>query len=242
MIRDDIRCHRTPDFSTSNRTRILAEQSRLLIVPRSLEQRSSIEQTGEYVINSLFVQAFFLVIFRFFLSWFDSSTLAELGQAITQMNLSAWGLGHRHLLFLYFGFTLVGGYFFGFVRGVLALNQPIRTALGGYRWFSLSLERLGIHSFLQADPVWYGVLRQTAKNELTFMEVRMKNNSGYYTGELQSYGLVPDSEREKDLYLVNVYFKNEVRDEYRRLDVDGVLLNFADVLSIEIKKRARDST
>ena len=221
---------------------IIAEQSRHLIVPRSLEQKGTIEQTGEYVINSLFIHAFFLIVFRVFLSWFDSSTLMALGQAITQKQLPDWGLEHRHLLLLYVVLTLGGGYVFGFFRGVLALNQPIRTGLGGYRWFSLLLERLGVHSFLQTEPVWYGVLRQTAKNELTFMEVRMKSDGGYYTGEVKSYGLVEDSQREKDFYLVNVYFRNTVQEEYRKLDVDGVLLNFADVLSIEIKKRPRDST
>jgi hypothetical protein len=140
----------------------------------------------------------------------------------------------------YFVLSLIGGFFFGLLRGVLALNQPVRRKLGGFGWFSRLLENLGLYSFLQTDPVWYGVLRQASKDELTFVQVRMKGSGGSYSGELKSYGILEDSKREKDFYLVNVYFTKRDEDSYKRLDSDGVLLNFADVDSIEVTKRPRD--
>jgi MFS family permease len=219
----------------------LAQQSRHSVVPRSLEQKSALEETGEYVVDSLFVHLFFLTVFRLLLGYLDSSALFSLAQAVSQKKLPEWGWDHRYLVLAYLISTLAGGFAFGFIRGILALNQPVRKGLGGYHWFSRLLNRLGIHSFLQTEPVWYGVLRQSAKDESTFVEVRMKGEGGYYTGELKSYGILEDSKREKDFYLVNVYFRERHEKSYRKLEIDGILLNFADAECVEVMKRSRNS-
>jgi len=218
----------------------LAEQTRHSIVPRSLQKKSAIEETGEYVINSLLIHFVLLMVFQLILSWMNPSTLEALGQAVTQKKLAGWAWEHRFLVLAYFVLSLIAGFFFGVLRGVLALNQPFRRKLGGFQWISRLLEGIGLYSFLQTDPVWYGVLRQTSKNELTFVQVRMKGGGGFYAGELKSYGILEDSKREKDFYLVNVYFTKRDEDPYTKLDSDGVLLNFADVDSIEVTKRLRD--
>ncbi len=218
----------------------LAEQTRHSIVPRSLQKKSAIEETGEYVINSLLIHFVLLMVFQLILSWMNPSTLEALGQAVTQKKLAGWAWEHRFLVLAYFVLSLIAGFFFGVLRGVLALNQPFRRKLGGFQWISRLLEGIGLYSFLQTDPVWYGVLRQTSKDELTFVQVRMKGGGGFYAGELKSYGILEDSKREKDFYLVNVYFTKRDEDPYTRLDSDGVLLNFADVDSIEVTKRLRD--
>ncbi len=217
----------------------VAEQSRHSIVPRSLQHKSPLEQTGEYVLNSIFIHLFFLTVFRIFLSVFNLKVLTALGQAVTEKNLPGWGWDHRYLILSYFVASLIGGFLLGLLRGVLALNQPIRKGLLRRRWFGLVLEKLGIHSFLQEEPVWYGVLRQVSKREVTFIQVRMKGG-GYYAGELRSYGILDDSKREKDFHMVNVHFRKPGEDIYRKLDGDGVLLNFADVESIEVSKRLQD--
>ncbi len=218
----------------------LAEQTRHSIVPRSLQKKSAIEETGEYVINSLLIHFVLLMVFQLILSWMNPSTLEALGQAVTQKKLAGWAWEHRFLVLAYFVLSLIAGFFLGVLRGVLALNQPFRRKLGGFQWISRLLEGIGLYSFLQTDPVWYGVLRQTSKDELTFVQVRMKGGGGFYAGELKSYGILEDSKREKDFYLVNVYFTKRDEDPYTKLDSDGVLLNFADVDSIEVTKRLRD--
>lgn len=220
---------------------LLAQQSRHLIVPRSLEQKGTLEQTGEYVIDSALIHLFFLILFRIALPLLDSAALVSLRQSVSGHTLTLWVWEHLYLTTTYLVLTLIGGFFFGFIRGVLALNQPVRKVLGGFGWFSRSLRRLDIPSFLQAEPVWYGVLRQSAKNEQTFVQVRMKNGAGYYTGELKSYGIVDDFKRDKDFYLVNVFFKGTEQETYRKLNVDGILLNFADAYSIEVTKTVSDS-
>jgi hypothetical protein len=98
------------------------------------------------------------------------------------------------------------------------------------------LVRFGVLAFLEEAPVWYEALRQKTRNERTFVEVKMKQGAGFYTGELKSYGIVPDSEPNKDFLLVNAAYKKTEESAYVPMDVDGVLLNFADAESMAIIK------
>jgi len=95
---------------------------------------------------------------------------------------------------------------------------------------------LGFRALLQEAPVWYEALRQNTRNERTFVEVKMKQGGGFYTGELKSYGIVSDSERNKDFLLVNASYKRTEESNYVPMDVDGVLLNFADAESVAVIK------
>jgi hypothetical protein len=213
----------------------LAQQSRHSIVPRSIKAKTSLEETGEYVINSLIVHLFFLAGFRFYLSRHNPRVLAALVQALSQNQIGVWLLDNRYLVLVYLIGTLVGGLVLGFIRAVLTLNQPIREWLAGTQWFSAVLSKLNVHSFLLEDPVWYGVFHQRAKGEVTFVKVKLKGDNGRFAGELHSYGIVDDSDREKDFYLIKAWFQKG--DEgYRKLATDGVMLNFSDVDWIEVKK------
>ena len=95
------------------------------------------------------------------------------------------------------------------------------------------LVRFGVLAFLEEAPVWYEALRQKIRNERTFVEVKMKERAGFYTGELKS---VADSERNKDFLLVNAAYKKTEESAYVPMDVDGVLLNFADAESMAVIK------
>ena len=53
---------------------------------------------------------------------------------------------------------------------------------------------------------------------------------------MQSYGILRDSERNKDFYITNA-FHNKSSDEIAKLNADGVLLNFGDVESVQVIKR-----
>ncbi len=84
--------------------------------------------------------------------------------------------------------------------------------------------------------MWYEALRQKTRNERTFVEVKMKQGAGFYTGELKSYGIVSNSEPSKDFLLVTAAYKRTEESAYVSMDVDGVLLNFADAESMAIIK------
>lgn len=215
----------------------VAQQSRHSIHPRSVQPKSVIEETGEYVLNSVFIHVPLLVIFRLLLSFCNPSILATLNTAIEQSKLLRWGWEHHYLVLFYYLLSLVAGVFLGLLRGTLSLNQPVRTFLVGRAWIKGFLSRIGIFSFLWEEPVWYGVLRQRKPDERTFVQVKMRENGGFYTGELRNFAILSDSERQKDFYLTNVHFRKTDQDEYTRLDVDGILLNFSDADSIQVIKR-----
>ena len=69
----------------------------------------------------------------------------------------------------------------------------------------------------------------------------MKQNAGFYAGELRSYGIVSDSEPSKDFLLVNAAYKKHQDDDYVKSDADGVLLNFADAESVSFIKETEDT-
>ena len=56
---------------------------------------------------------------------------------------------------------------------------------------------------------------------------RMPSLTRSRTRELKSYGIVSDSEPNKDFLLVNVAYRKHGNDPYVKLDADGVLLNFS---------------
>ena len=68
--------------------------------------------------------------------------------------------------------------------------------------------------------------------------IRMKRGDIYY-GELASYPLLPDSQKEKDFLIAKARFYpgGDPEKEYRLEDIDGggtVLLNTAEVSSIDV--------
>jgi len=217
----------------------VAQQSRHSLVPRPLEPRTALEETGEYVLNSLFVHLFSLVLFRECLLLFRSQSVLSFGEAILSHGLVAWAYEHRYLAITYLCFSIVAGFVLGLFRGYLALIQPVRNSLPGYAWFRKLLKALRIPSFIAEGPVWYDVLREQGEpGRLTFVQIRMKSGC-FYTGELRSYGILKDSEKNKDMYLVNAYFRGSLSEQYQKMECKGVLLNFADVEAVEVLKQNR---
>jgi hypothetical protein len=220
----------------------VAQQSRYSITPRSVQQKTAIEETGEYVLNSIFIHAFLLMALKLFLSVSDASALPILDNAIRQKKLLEWSWEHHYFVLFYYLVSLILGICFGILRGTLVLNQPVRSLLLRRPRIERLLASMRIFLFLQEEPVWYDALRQRSVDKLTFVEVKMKESGGFYTGELKNFAILPDSERQKDFYLVNVYFRKPEENKYTRLDLDGILLNFADAESIKVIKSRTPAT
>lgn len=216
----------------------LAQQARALLVPRSLRTQSVLEETGNYVLNSILVHLLLLGAFRAGLALAHNPAPAALGMAIDQKQLGPWAWEYRYLIVFYLVASLALGFVIGVLRGIAERDRVIGTWLADIPWLSRLLVRLGVLTFLEEAPVWYEALKQKTRYERTFVEIRMKESKGFYTGELKSYGIVSDSERNKDFLLVNVAYKATEAGQYVRMDADGVLLNFADAESVAfIKER-----
>jgi hypothetical protein len=178
-----------------------------------------------------------LIAFRLAFSLFSPSLLHEINDAVEQNKLLQWAWQHHDVVLFYYSTALLFGVLLGLVRGALSLGQPLRKWLVGREWARKLLPKAGIFSFLREEPVWYEVLRQRSRNELTFVQVRMKANGGSYAGELKMFAIVDDSERQKDIYLVNAFYRSSEQDNYTPLDGDGVLLNFGDIDAIQVIKQ-----
>jgi Family of unknown function (DUF6338) len=214
----------------------LAQQARTRLVPRPLRTQSALEETGNYVLNSVLVHLFLLATFRGLLALAKSSTPTALGLAFAQKQFGFWAWQHRYLITSYFVASLILGFALGVFRGIAERDGLIGTWLADLGWLSRLLVRLGFFSFLGEAPVWYEALKQKTREERTFVEVKMKEGRGFYAGELKSYGIVSDSERNKDFLLVNVAYKTTEEGRYVPMDADGVLLNFADAESVAFIK------
>jgi len=213
----------------------ITQQSRHSLVPRPLESKTALEETGEYVLNSLLVHLFSLVCFRELLLFFNPRPLLAFGEAVLGQGLRGWGYEHRYLTITYLCFTLLVGFVLGLFRGYMALNQPVRNWLSRYSWFQRLLKSLHIPSFIEDGPVWHDVLRDRDTGNLTFVQIRMKSGC-FYTGALERYSILKDSEKNKDFYLVNSHFRANVSEPYQEMRCKGILLNFSDVEAIEVFK------
>jgi hypothetical protein len=215
----------------------IAQQARHSITPRSVQPRTVLEETGDYVLNSVFIHAFLLIAFRLVFSLFSPSLLREINDAIEQNKLLRWGWQHHYVVLFYYSTALLFGVILGLARGTLSLSQPLRNSLAGRAWVRRLLPKAGVFSFLNEQPIWYEVLRQRSRDERTFVQVRMKGTGGFYAGELEMFAIADDSEKQKDIYLVNVFYSQTEQDDYTPLDGDGVLLNFGDIDAIQVIKQ-----
>lgn len=214
----------------------VAQEARYSLVPRPLRPQTNLSEAGSLILSSFWIHLVLLLCLRLILI-FTPSYAAVLSGDFLHKALGTFFWERKYLLATYAVVSICASYPFGLLQGWLRINRPIRTT----NWTETLLGWFGITSLLDDDPVWYHVLRQSSIRENVFLEVRMKDGQGYYAGLLKTYGILDDSAKSKDFYLIDVYFKAAADDEYRPLEGEGMLLNFQDVLSIQIAKRVEPS-
>src|ERR1700730_12149530 len=107
----------------------IAQQARSRLVPRSLRTQSVLEETGNYVFNSIVVHLILFAAFRAALAVFQSGIPASLGAAIAQKQLPAWAWQHRYLIAVYYIASLLFGCVLGVLRGVAERDRRIGSWL-----------------------------------------------------------------------------------------------------------------
>ncbi len=215
---------------------LVAQKARFSLAPRSLKPLSTLGEVGEFVLAGVWVHAFLALAIWTYCSLLARQSFAILANAFHYGSLSGFVWSYRVFVFGYFVFSLLLGYCFGFFQGVLIIKQPI-----GERFSKVILKKLGVPGFLREEPVWYFVLKRQSAATMVFLEVEMKDQAGIYTGRLQAYGILDDSAKSKDFYLVDVHYKENRLGSFVPLRCDGVLLNFEDVTSIQVVKMEGES-
>jgi hypothetical protein len=215
---------------------VIAQKSRDSLVPRSLKPLSAASEVGEFVLAGVWVHVFLLLTARFFFLFIATEYFQHLAMDFAYDSLTRFLWNYRRFIFGYFVVSLLLGYPLGFLQGVLILKQPLRKWATNSRFPTKVLMKLGVTGFLEEQPIWYFVLKQTRGLRAIFVQVEMKNAAGFYTGQLISYGILDDSVKSKDFYLEKVYFKQTNMEQYAPIQCDGLLLNFEDVLTIQVTR------
>ena len=146
-------------------------------------------------------------------------------------------------VYVVFGAILMGAYDVpnrvasGVVHSIAVLTGKA-SSIPGLKWVR------GPRPVYPDEPIWYHAL-SIEKGEFPdappLLLVRMKRGDVYY-GELASYPVLPDSQKEKDFLIKSAryYPQGDREEEYRLHEHPGggsVLLNTADVDSIEVYYR-----
>jgi len=129
----------------------------------------------------------------------------------------------------------------GLVYGVWRQSSPITTALlAKATW----LQRRGITGLLGERPIIYEALNPKIDSKgtpyLVFLELEMKDSGGFYSGQLSQFAIVRDEDPHKPIFLINAWFRKDVSDAYAEVIADGVMLDLADTMTLQVKQIARD--
>jgi hypothetical protein len=216
----------------------LAQRARRSIVPQSLKPLSPVAEVGEFVLAGVWVHVCLIVGFKLWCWIFGGQYFFLLWNTLVYGTPSTFFRSYSAFVFIYLLASLMVGYLFGFVQGWSIIKQPVRSFVVRQPSVNHLLTRLGVPGFLQDDPVWYFVLKQETAESMVFVEVEMKDGNGFYTGALRAYGILDDSEKSKDFYLEEVCFRKDRTVPYIALKCDGILLNFEDVVGVQVRRIA----
>jgi len=121
------------------------------------------------------------------------------------------------------------------VAGWLAEKLAFDNSRLGLLW-SKHIERF----LITERPIIYDALFPELNGDglpkEVFAELVMKENQGRVTGRVTSFSIANDEEPHKLVYLEDVYGKKTESAQYEKLDADGMLVDFADVITVQIRQ------
>jgi len=229
-----------------------ALRARKSIGSRSLHSRGTTEELAEFLVYSacthlaLGVLALLVLVAggfvlrhdaRFFLRSWLFLPVDEAAKRVLRVP------AYAPLIYLPLSFAC--GWAIGLGRGLMTVWRPwneiarwlgVRedSAIGRRwsRWFSRFL--------LAGGSILYDVLFPetdgSGESKLVFVEAVLKDKEGTYSGQVEAFSVLRDEEPHKLLYMIDVYRKQDGEAEYERLEVDGVLIDLGDVLTLSVRQ------
>jgi hypothetical protein len=226
---------------------LIFRTSRNRVVPRSLLPKGATEEIAELAGFALFVHiGLFLTIAAVMaiywrvaygsFCWYRSSPFA-ISSLRSDLRLFPVAVGLLSACYALLSFLVA--YLGGFIHGGLQIKRPFRTALERNGWTRKILNKMGI-DILEERPLSYEVFKpgkdERGNDLLVFLELRMRDNNGFYIGQLSKIGIVPDEEAHKPIYLEFAKFRATDNADYETIEADGLWLDLADTLSVTIKQ------
>jgi hypothetical protein len=211
----------------------IAQRAKNSLVPPSLDTPTAVSEIGDYLLTSAWVHLPALLLFRTVLLWTNRAYLDKITSSLRSNGIDrVFLMDHWKLVFMYFLVVVIGGYFFGLVRGYQIHMKRIQRAL---------FKKLGLSVSLEDRTVWSLVMEgDRAEDYDTWVEAELKDDRGFYSGRIKTSPLVANSERNKDFYLRPASFKPNRNAQYEDLPNNaGVLLTFAEVISVRVIRLRR---
>jgi len=226
---------------------LFAQRSRNLLCPRSFDPQGASAELGELVALGISTHGVLVCIGALLLFLLGVCLHLEPGyffHKIDSWSVSQWSASRPTetilLATLYVFTSFAASHALGLVYGFWRRQRsPITKALlRRSSW----LKRRGITALLGEQPIIYEALNPKTNAAgtayLVFVELEMKDNAGFYSGQLRQFAIVKDEEPHKPLYLINALFTRTLSEAYQEVAADGVLLDLADVVQLQVKQVA----
>lgn len=230
---------------------LFAQRSRNLLCPRSFDPQGASAELGELVALGISTHGVLICL--------GSLALFLLGiclhfepcyffHRLDSWQVSQWSASRSTetilLATIYVFTSFAASHALGLVYGYWRRQRsPITTALlRRSTWLNRWLKRRGIAGLLGEQPIIYEVLNPKTDADgtsyLVFVELEMKDSAGFYSGQLSQFAIVKDEEPHKPIYLINALFTKNLSDAYQEVAADGVVLDLADVVQLQVKQVA----
>ncbi len=225
---------------------LFAQRSRNLVFPRSFVEQGASAELGELVALGISTHGL-LVLFGSFLllmiGFCHSVQPLYFFHLIDSWPIRQWSSLHPTeavaLGTCYVFLSFAVSHWLGLAYGVWRGKAPITTAvLRRAAW----LQKLGVTGLLGEKPIIYEILSaniaEYGTDNTVFIELEMKDQLGFYAGQLSQFAIVKDEEPHKPIYLIDASYRLTLADDYEPLQGDGVLLDLADAAQVFVKQVA----
>lgn len=229
---------------------LFAQRSRNLVCPRSFVDQGASGELGELVALGVSTHGILVLcaaMLLFMAGLLDHLRPTVFFQWLDQWPVRAWGSAHRSeaalLATAYVFLSFAVSHWLGLLYGAWRYRAPLTTtAFTKVRWLSSALKHIGIDGVLGEKPIIYEVLSpkrdENGTSYTVFVELEMKEQMGFYAGQLSQFAIVKDEEPHKPVFLEDVSFRRTLEDDYQPLDADGVMLDLADASQVLVKQVA----
>jgi len=228
-----------------------ARQGSSSVLPRSDKKPGATEEVASFVAMSAVVHLILIVTFVILAALYSvlycHLPASSLGAWLATKPDDLWAWQRQIAVvwyFFYFAVSMIAGRAIGMLIGLLGASswneqlfrkfKLVDTRFG--RFWSRHVDRF----LLSGPPILYSLLLPQldaeGKEKTVYAEIELKAGKGTITGRVISFSTSNDEEPHKLIYLQEVHRKNTSEGPYQKLPADGMLLDLADTLTIQVKQ------
>ena len=225
---------------------LFAQRTRNQIVPRSFAPQGASAELAELIALGFATHGILiaLVSFVLFAAGLLMRSSPDFFFALVDGFIAEHGWS-RHIiesslgLFSYIFLSFFVSHWLGFVYGMLRSRSYFtQLFFAKADWL---LRRFGVTGLLGERPIIYEMLNPDITDRVeksVYVEIELRDQRGFYSGQVSQYAIVKDEEPHKPIVLIDVWFRYSRDAEYVRLQPDSVMLDLADALTVSVRQVA----